>query len=199
VKVEIDRAASGDERDGEIVVAGPNIMLGYHNRPEENAAVLLPDGRFRTGDLGHLDDEGYLFITGRIKEQYKLENGKYVVPSPLEERLKLSPYIANVFVYGDNRPYNVALVVPDLAALEPHAKRAGRALGDPLHDPEVSELIRSELESHSSGFKGYERPRRFALALEDFTTSNGLLTPTLKLKRRAVFERYHAELDALYA
>ena len=198
VKVEIDRAASGDERDGEIVVAGPNIMLGYHNRPEENAAVLLPDGRFRTGDLGHLDDEGYLFITGRIKEQYKLENGKYVVPSPLEERLKLSPYIANVFVYGDNRPYNVALVVPDLAALKTHAHQAGREPGDPLHDPEVGELIRSELESHSAGFKGYERPRRFALALEDFTTANGLLTPTLKLKRRAVLERYRAELEALY-
>jgi long-chain acyl-CoA synthetase len=199
VKVEIDRAASGDERDGEIVVSGPNIMLGYHNRPEENAAVLLPDGRFRTGDLGHLDDDGYLFITGRIKEQYKLENGKYVVPSPLEEQLKLSPYIANVFVYGDNRPYNIALVVPDLAALEMRARQAGRALGDPLHDPEVRELIDAELERGSSRFKGYERPRRFALTLEDFTTANGLLTPTLKLKRKAVLDRHRAEIDALYA
>jgi long-chain acyl-CoA synthetase len=199
VRVEIDRAASGDERDGEIVVAGPNIMLGYHNRPEENAAVLLPDGRFRTGDLGHLDADGYLFITGRIKEQYKLENGKYVVPSPLEERLKLSPYIANVFLYGDNRPHNVALVVPDLPALETHARQAGRALGDPLHDAEVRALIRSELERLSADFKGYERPRGFALALEDFTTANGLLTPTLKLKRQAVLERHRAQIEALYA
>jgi long-chain acyl-CoA synthetase len=199
VRVLIDREASGDERDGEIVVSGPNIMLGYHNRPEENAAVLAPDGSFRTGDLGHLDAEGYLHITGRIKEQYKLENGKYVVPSPLEERLKLSPYIANAFVYGDNRPDNVALLVPDLVALETWAKRRGRTLADPTGDPEVIELLGSELERLSAAFKVFERPRRFALVSEDFTTANGLLTPTLKLKRAAVLERHRAQIEALYA
>jgi long-chain acyl-CoA synthetase len=198
VRVVIDREASGDERDGEIVVSGPNIMLGYHNRPEETAAVLLPDGSFRTGDLGHLDADGYLFVTGRIKEQYKLENGKYVVPSPLEERLKLSPYVANVFLYGDNRPHNVALVVPDLVALEERAKQSGQALGDPARDPDVRRLIGDELERLSAGFKAYERPRAFALVTEDFTTANGLLTPTLKLKRAAVLERHRAAIEALY-
>jgi long-chain acyl-CoA synthetase len=199
VHVSIDLEVGSDERDGEIVVSGPNIMLGYYNRPEENAAVLSPDGRFRTGDLGHLDADGYLFITGRIKEQYKLENGKYVAPAPLEEKLKLSPYIANAFVYGDNRPHNVALLVPDVGALETWAKQAGRLLGDPLRDPAVRELLGAELERLSAGFKGYERPRAFALAAEDFTTANGLLTPTLKLKRAAVLERYRAQIDALYA
>jgi long-chain acyl-CoA synthetase len=198
VRVRIDREAGGDELDGEIVVAGPNIMLGYHNRPEENAAVLSPDGSFRTGDLGHLDSDGYLYITGRIKEQYKLENGKYVVPSPLEERLKLSPYIANVFLYGDNRPHNVALVVLDLAALEDRARSAGQPLGDPTLDPEVRKLIGEELERLSARFKGYERPRGFALVTDDFTTANGLLTPTLKLRRAAVLARYRTEIEALY-
>jgi long-chain acyl-CoA synthetase len=199
VRVAIDREASGDERDGEIVVSGPNIMLGYHNRPEENAAVLMPDGSFRTGDLGHLDSDGFLYLTGRIKEQYKLENGKYVVPSPLEERLKLSPYIANVFLYGDNRSYNVALVVPDAVAVEDWAKRKGQTLNDPARDPQVRELIGAELERLSAGFKGYERPRGFALIGEDFTTANGLLTPTFKLRRAAVLERYRAEIEALYS
>jgi long-chain acyl-CoA synthetase len=198
VRVAIDRAAGGSERDGEIVVWGPNVMVGYHDRPEETAAVLQPDGGLRTGDLGYLDQDGYLHITGRIKEQYKLENGKYVVPAPLEEQLKLSPYIANAFVYGDNRPHNVALVVPDRSALEDWAKQAGRALADPLQDPEVHELVRAELERCSRTFRSFERPRAFALLDEDFTTANGLLTPTLKLKRSAVLARYRAQIEALY-
>jgi long-chain acyl-CoA synthetase len=198
VEVQIDHSATGVESDGEIVVRGPNIMLGYHQRPEENAAVLGADGWFRTGDLGRVDADGFLYITGRIKEQYKLENGRYVVPAPLEEQLKLSPYIASAFVYGDNRPHNVALIVPDVPALESWANRSGRTLGDPAGDPAVRELLGSELERLSSGFKGYERPRGFAVLGEDFTTANGLLTPTLKLKRPAVFERYRAEIEALY-
>src|SRR5277367_6219477 len=92
-------------------------MKGYYKRPEENAAVFTKDGGFRTGDMGYLDPSGYLYITGRIKEQYKLENGKYVVPTPLEEQLKLSPYVTNVMVYGDNRPFNVALIVLNVPAV----------------------------------------------------------------------------------
>ena len=89
-------------RDGEIVVYGPNVMRGYHDRPAENQAARTPDGGLRTGDMGYLDADGYLYVTGRIKEQYKLENGKYVIPSPLEEQLKLSPLIANVLIHGHN-------------------------------------------------------------------------------------------------
>ncbi len=100
VTITIDKSVTGDAKNGEIVIKGPNIMQGYHNRQDENDKVLMADGSFRSGDMGFVDDDGYLFITGRIKEQYKLENGKYVVPSPLEEELKLSPFIANVMMTG---------------------------------------------------------------------------------------------------
>src|SRR5262249_17789624 len=113
VKIMIDPGdgnfTSKDGVEGEIVVFGHNVMKGDRTRSEDNAAVFAKDGGFRTGDMGKLDRDGFLFITGRIKEQYKLENGKYVVPTPLEEQLKLSPLIANAMVYGDNKLYNVAL------------------------------------------------------------------------------------------
>ncbi|MGZ3441656.1 MAG: AMP-dependent synthetase/ligase, partial [Polyangia bacterium] len=111
VRVVIDRSVGVDPLEGAIIVYGPNVMVGYHKRPEENAKAFTPDGGLRTGDLGHLDADGFLYITGRIKEQYKLQNGKYVMPAPLEEELKLSPYIANVMIEGDGRPFNTALVV----------------------------------------------------------------------------------------
>ncbi len=125
VKIVIDKTATGEERQGEIVVYGPNVMQGYHNRKEENDAVFTADRGFRTGDLGYLDDDGFLYITGRLKELYKLENGKYVAPAPLEEKMKLSPLIANVMVYGDNRLFNIALVVPEMGALKKWAGENG--------------------------------------------------------------------------
>ncbi|MCZ7686637.1 MAG: AMP-binding protein [Sandaracinaceae bacterium] len=125
VRVVIDERLGERPGEGEIIVYGPNVMRGYHNRPEENAAAFTSDGGFRTGDLGHVDQEGYLFITGRIKEQYKLENGKYVMPGVIEEELKLSPLVANAMIYGDGRPYNIALVVPDGAALADRAEARG--------------------------------------------------------------------------
>src|SRR6516165_8744635 len=97
-------------------------MLAYQNSPEEKEKSLRTDAGPSTGDLGYVDEDGLLYITGRIKEQYKLENGKYVMPSPLEEELKLSPYIANVMLHGHNKPFNVALVVPDATAVERWAK-----------------------------------------------------------------------------
>ena len=103
--------------EGEIIVYGPNVMKGYYKHPDDTAAAFTSDGGFRTGDIGCLDAEGFLSITGRIKEQYKLENGKYVIPASLEEQLKLSPFIANALVYGDNRPYNVALIVANATAV----------------------------------------------------------------------------------
>lgn len=199
VSVIIDDAATADPAGGEIVVYGPNVMQGYHNRDEENAKVIMDDGGFRTGDIGRVDEDGFLYITGRIKEQYKLENGKYVVPSPLEEELKLSPYIANIMIYGMNRPFNVALVVPDPAALESWATENHISLGDVSTDARVKELLREELTKHSKSFKRYELPRDIAVVAEEFTTDNGMLTPTLKLKRRVVLERYGDRLDALYA
>jgi long-chain acyl-CoA synthetase len=198
VAIQIDRSVTGDPKHGEIIVKGPNVMQGYHNRPEETQAVLMEDRSFRTGDMGYVDAEGYLYITGRIKEQYKLENGKYVVPSPMEEQLKLSPYIANVMIYGSNKPHNVALIVPDSEALRVWAEKQGTTLGDVRTNKQVHDLIRSEIDTLSKDIKGYERVQDFVLCLDDFTTENGMLTPTLKVKRRVVLERYGKELDGLY-
>jgi long-chain acyl-CoA synthetase len=198
VRIAIDTSVCEEPDQGEIVVYGPNVMRGYHNRPEENAGVFTPDGGLRTGDLGHLDEDGYLFITGRIKEQYKLENGKYVVPSPLEEELKLSPFIANVMVYGANRPHNVALVVPDQQALEQWARANSVPLQDGLEQSSVRELFQRELARCSRAFKSFEKPRGFALIAEDFTINNGLLTPSLKLKRPHVVAKYQSVLEQLY-
>jgi long-chain acyl-CoA synthetase len=175
-------------------------MLGYHNRPEDDASALMPDGGLRTGDLGYLDADGYLYISGRIKEQYKLENGKYVMPSALEETLKLSPYIASVMIHGDGRPYNVALVVPDAQAARGWAQKQGLALADDVcRDDRVHELVVSEIERLSGDFKLFEKPHAVALIGEDFTIGNGLLTPTLKLKRREVLGRHGRIIDELYA
>jgi long-chain acyl-CoA synthetase len=198
VSIQIDRSITDDPVNGEIIIRGPNVMRGYHHRPEENAAVLMEDHSFRSGDMGYLDSDGYLFITGRIKEQYKLENGKYVVPSPLEEQLKLSPYIANVMIYGANKPHNVALVVPDAEAVRGWCTKQGVALEEVARSEQVRQLLRNEIEACSKDIKGYERVQNFIIALEDFTTDNGMLTPTLKLKRRAVLARYGSDLDALY-
>lgn len=212
VWVEID-AATGENRtapdgkntrfEGEIVVHGHNVMKGYLARPEENAAVFTQDGGFRTGDMGYIDPQGYLFITGRIKEQYKLENGKYVVPTPLEEALKLSPYVANAMVYGDNRPFNVALVVADMHAIRKWADGARLDLprddDGALKDGRVRALIKGEIDRLGGSFKGFEAVREFALIAEDFTTENGMLTPSLKLKRRKVFETYGALIQQMYA
>jgi long-chain acyl-CoA synthetase len=198
VTILIDKSVTGDAKNGEILIKGPNIMQGYHNRPEESSAVLMDDRTFRSGDMGYLDDDGYLYITGRIKEQYKLENGKYVVPSPLEEELKLSPFIANVMIHGANKPYNVALIVPDKAALEKWAAENGVKLDDIEQSDEVKKLMAQELAKYSKSFKGFERPEKFLITVEDFTTENGMLTPTLKLKRRNVLQKYEAKLDALY-
>jgi long-chain acyl-CoA synthetase len=200
-RVVIDRSATGDPKIGEIVVYGPNVMQGYYKLEQETAAVFTPDGGFRTGDLGYLDEENYLYITGRIKEQYKLENGKYVVPAPLEELVKLSPFVANVMIYGDNKPFNVALVVPNLDTLKDWAKAHG--LGDKgddelLSNERVRAKMKEELDRVSVDFKGYERVRKFALIAEDFSLANDMLTPKLSVKRRNVMQRWGTELERLY-
>jgi long-chain acyl-CoA synthetase len=203
-RIEIDSSAGGGEKngykEGEIVLYGPNIMVGYHNRPEDNAAVFTADHGFRTGDMGYVDSEGFLYITGRIKEQYKLENGKYVVPTPLEEELKLSPYVANVMVFGDNKPFNVALIVANVDALKSWASQQGLSLQPDAmltHD-KVRALMKAEVERLSEKFKGFESVKEFALIGEDFTQDNGMLTPSLKLKRRKVLEVHGPLLETLY-
>jgi long-chain acyl-CoA synthetase len=198
VKIVIDTQVTGDPKNGEIVAYGDSIMAGYHGRPDEDAKIFTADRGLRTGDMGYLDEDGYLFITGRIKEQYKLETGKYVVPSPLEEDLKLSPYIVNIMLHGANKPHNVALVVLDQANLTKWAEREGVALGDPTANPKVRELISAELEKYSKGFRSYERPKAFALITADFTVENGMLTPKMSVRRNRVLEHYKETLEKLY-
>jgi len=202
VRVDIDTDATGDPDVGEIIVHGPNVMMGYYGLPEENAKVFTDDGGFRTGDLGHLDEEGFLFIRGRIKEQYKLENGKYVVPSPIEEQLVLSGFISQVMVYGEQKPYNVAVIVPDSVALRKWAEAEGIPEEDMsrlLELPSVRELFEAEIAKASRKIKGYERVRKFVLVPEEWTPENGFLTPSLKVKRRSVLKAFGDRIEQLYA
>lgn len=202
VEIKIDTVGMEDveSKDGEVVVYGPNVMKGYHNRPEETAAVMTADGGFRTGDLGRLDEDGFLYITGRLKEQYKLQNGKYVVPAPLEEQIQLSPYVAQAFVDGANQVFNVALLVPDRVALEKWAREQGLAASyeELLDHPRTQELYAAQLEQYGRELKSYEKPKRFKLIGEEFSVDNNMLTPKMSLKRRVVTDRYADELAELH-
>lgn len=203
VEIEIDVSATEDPKQGEIIVYGHNVMQGYYGLDEENAKVFVEkDGKrgFRTGDMGYIDSDGFLFITGRIKEQYKLLNGKYVVPTPLEEKLKLSPYIANVMIHGANQNFNAAVIIPDFEALASWAADKGLPTepAELVQEPQVEALIRGEIEKYSADFKAYEKIKKFTLGTEDFTTDNGMLTPSMKVKRRVVLEKYGPALEALF-
>lgn len=190
--------------DGEIVIVGPNVMQGYHQLDDVTAEVIFDlDGEraFRSGDMGRIDDEGFVKVTGRIKEQYKLENGKYVVPTPLEETLRLSGYIDQCFIYGDNKLYNVCLVVPDEEACRAWCQENGvnaTTLAEMAESDKLHAMIGNELKEFAADFKGYERPKKWTLLDEGFTTENGMLTPKMSVKRRKVVEKYRAQIDALY-
>jgi long-chain acyl-CoA synthetase len=202
VEVRIDKSAVGAHGDeGEIVIYGTGVMDGYHNLPDATKESITPDGGLRSGDLGRFDADGYLFITGRVKELYKLANGRYVAPAPLEEKLQLSPFIAQAVVYGANQPHNVALIVPDMASLKGWAESQGLPTDADalLRHERTRELIRKEIEASSREFKGFESVLSFVLSGEELSTQNDMLTPTLKLKRRNVMTRYEPQLKALYA
>ena len=200
--VAIDKTLTGeDSPDGEIIAYGPNVMVGYHNLPKETAEVLRADGGLATGDRGRLDEDGYLYITGRIKEQYKLENGKYVFPSGIEEAITLSPYIENCMVYGENKPFNVALLVPSLPLLQRWAKENAIEEMEPeqlIRNPKIVDMLLEEVKARCAQFAAYEIPKKICLVGESFSTENGILTPTLKVKRREIMKRWGTNLDALY-
>jgi long-chain acyl-CoA synthetase len=204
VRVVIDKKAAVDDRSdaGEVVVYGPNVMQGYHNRPHATRQVMTRDGGLRTGDLGRLDEDGFLFITGRIKEQYKLENGKYVFPAAMEEAIQLSPWVENVMIYGEGRSHTIGLVVPDFAKLAAWVRNQGMADGSPdelIARPQVQAFMEAAIFSAlQNEFGGYERPKTIVLIEEPFSVDNGMLTQTLKLKRRRVVERYASQIQAAY-
>ncbi len=202
-RVEIDKSVSEEgSDDGEIIVYGPNVMKGYHNKPEETAAVIMPDGGFRTGDRGRFDEDGFLWITGRIKEQYKLTNGKYVFPAVIEEEIKLIPEVANAMVYGDGKPYNICLVLPDFevakrwAAAQNVSADPDGLLENEKFKADLTEKIKMYLRDT---FGGYEIPEKYLFLREDFTVENKMLTQTMKLKRRVVIDNYAEEIEKLYS
>lgn len=201
-KVVIDPAVVEDgAADGEIVVYGPNVMQGYHNLPEETQKVMLKDGGFRTGDRGRFDEDGFLWITGRIKEQYKLENGKYVFPAIIEEEMKLLPQVANALVYGDGKAYNISLVLPDyeVAARWAAGKKVSAEPEALVTNKEFTDMMTAAIAKHLKGtFNGYELPRKFVFLTRDFSVENSMLTQTLKLKRPVVLEHYQGEISRLY-
>ena len=201
VRVEIDKRFSDGGEDGEIIIHGPNVMQGYHNKPEATQEVMTTDGGFRTGDRGRLDKDGFLFITGRIKEQYKLENGKYVFPAAIEEEIKLHPLVENVMIHGEGQAFNVCLVVPDFSVLEKYAAEHNMPT-DPealVQKKEITEMISGEIIKSLKGkFGGYEIPRKFLYLSENFTLDNGTLTQTMKLKRRVVLEQRKEQIMELY-
>jgi long-chain acyl-CoA synthetase len=197
-RIEIDPTVTDVHGEGEIVVYGPNIMEGYHNRPEDTEKALTPDGGLRTGDLGRIDEDGYVYITGRLKELYKLNNGRYVAPAPLEEKLKLSPYIQHCMVYGAGQPYNVALIVADVPALKGYLGRDEMSAEEMIGDPRTRRLFEEEIHKYSRDFRTFELVRNFWLVTEPFTRQTGMLSPAMKLLRHRVLEVYEARLKSLY-
>ena len=200
VKVLIDSSSCDEELigEGEIIVKGHNVMKGYHNRPDANKEVFNEDGYFRTGDMGRFDENGFLFITGRIKEQYKLQNGKYVVPAPVEEKLTMTPYVDAAYVHGANMEYNICVLSLNVEAITEYLKSMGVSKSEehtPDH-PIVSKLIENTIAS-MEGVKGYEKPREFFCTFDEWTPENGMLTPSFKIKEEKIIEKYESEINAL--
>ena len=190
--------------EGEIVVYGPNVMGGYWNRPEETAEVIMADGGFRTGDLGKLTEDGFLSITGRVKSQFKLENGKYVSPSPLEENLKLSPLVEQCVLDGRNLRNTFLIVHPNCHALRSALGKAG--VSAPADDAEmcadkaVNEWLLKTLAKENMqapNWKGYEVARNLILDPNEWTTENDFLTPSLKVKLRNLLTHHEKAIESL--
>ena len=188
--------------DGEILVKGTCVMQGYFGKPEATKAVISGDGWLATGDIGRLDADGYLIITDRKKELIKTAGGKYVAPAPIENSLKTSPYILNAIVVGDQRKFCSVLVVLNAPVAQIEAKKQGRefaAASQMLNDSWVRDLLSAEIERLTASLAQYEKPKRFAVLEQDFTTANGELTHTLKMRRRIIEERYKDVIAKLYA
>jgi len=187
--------------DGEIICRGPNIMLGYWNKPEATAEAIDRDGWLHTGDVGYLDRDGYLFITDRKKDIIVTSGGKNVAPQPIEGRLGATPYIAQVVLIGDKYPYLTALIVPNFENLEAHlAEKGVRGLerADIAIHPETEALIAAAVKSVNGGLAVHERIRRFTLLPREFSLEEGEMTPTLKVRRRVIAERYRSRIEGMY-
>jgi long-chain acyl-CoA synthetase len=187
--------------DGEILVRGPNIMRGYYNHQETTEAVMQ-DGWFQTGDVGHMDSEGHLYITDRKKDLFKLSNGKYIAPQLVESLIKQSELVNQVVVIGAGRKQPAALIVPEWEALSAAMLAVGSSKpptrAEWSRDPAAIKLVQQEVAQLTKTLADYERVRRVALLPEEFSIDNGEMTPTLKIKRRVVDEKYGELIEELY-
>jgi long-chain acyl-CoA synthetase len=186
--------------DGEVLYRGRNVMREYYKMPEETAETLTPDGWQHTGDLGEIDDEGFLKITGRKKDLIVTAGGKNVAPSAIEGLLATSKYITQVCVIGDRRKYLTALITVDEDNVRAFAEDRGIAfesLDDLLSNRDIVELIRSVVDEKNAELASFETIKDFRL-LEEFSIENGLLTPTLKVKRNVAMERFADEIEEMY-
>ena len=185
-------------QDGEILTRGPHVMRGYLNNEKATAEVMTEDGWFRTGDIGEIDDHGYLKVTDRAKNLIVLSTGKNVAPQPIETSIVAAPHISQAVLTGDGRKYVSALLVPDYDAVR---KSLGR--NDPndqlSEDAQVRSLLEKELDEATRQFAGYEKPKKFALLTEELSQDRGELTPTLKVKLRVVRENYADTIERLYS
>jgi long-chain acyl-CoA synthetase len=189
--------------DGEILIRGPNVMRGYYGQPEATAAVMK-DGWFYTGDVGHMEKNGHLYITDRKKDLFKLSNGKYVAPQLIESLLKQSEFVSQVVVVGAGRKQPVALIVPDWESLNHALKEAGDADAPKEHVelvnyPAAIKIVQRDISDLTASLADYERIRRVALLPNEFSIDGGELTPTLKLKRKVIDERSGDLIEGLYS
>ena len=188
--------------DGEILAKGPCVMQGYYKAPEATRDVLSEDGWFKTGDIGYLDKDNYLFITDRKKDLLKTAGGKFVAPQPIENALKTSPYILNAMVVGDQRKFVVALIVPNPATVSAKLAEGGLKFSSNAElsaHPRAYALIENEVSRLTTHLAQYENIKRFALLPDDFTFDSGSLTFTMKLKRRVVEKQFNDLIAKLYS
>jgi long-chain acyl-CoA synthetase len=188
--------------DGEIEVRGPNVMRGYYNKPEETRAAFTDDGWFKTGDIGTIDADGYLRITDRKKELFKTSGGKYIAPAPIEQAIKGSRFVNQVVLVGSERKFPAALIVPVWEQLESYCKLKGievSSRSELCRHPRIIDLIQRQIDALTPNLPRYEKIKKVALLENEFTIEGGELTPTLKVKRRVIYEKYRDVIEKLYA
>jgi len=189
--------------DGEIETRGPHVMQGYWHKPVETKAVISDDGWFKTGDMGSLDAEGFLTITDRKKELLKTSGGKYIAPQPIEQMIKGSRFVNQVVVIGDHRKFASALIVPDWEQLESYAKykeiEGLHSRADFCGNPRIIDLFERQIAARTQSLAQFEKIKKLALLDHEFTVEGGEMTPTLKVKRRVIDEKYRDVIDRLYA
>jgi long-chain acyl-CoA synthetase len=187
----------------EILIRGPHVMDGYHNMPEETAKTLTDDGWLRTGDKGSLDADGFLTITGRIKDLFKTSGGKYIAPSAIEAKFKaVCPYASQFMVFGNEKNYCVALVTLDPDAMEGWAaenEMAGASYTDIVNSDKVKAMVSGYVDELNSRLNRWETIKKWTLLDHDLTIESGELTPSMKVKRNVVEQNHKAQIDALYA